>query len=75
MEREAKIKGDRVPQAALAAYQITQSSYMINHVAEMTRKRQQGFLSVMLSIEKSHIPYADEPGIYFPPLATWRAIR
>ncbi len=48
---------------------------MINHLDELRRRRQEGFLSVMLSIEKSHVPFADEPGIYFPPLATWKAIE
>ena len=28
----------------------------------------------MMGIEKSHMPYPDEPGIYFPPLPTWKAI-
>ena len=75
MEREAKIKGNPPPEASLAAYRITQSSYQLNHLAELNRRRQEGYLSVMLSIEKSHVPYADEPGIYFPPLATWKAIE
>ncbi len=75
IEREAKIKGNPIPLTAQPFYTITQASYQINHLDEMRRRRQEGFLSVMLSVEKSHVPYADEPGIYFPPLATWKAIE
>jgi tetratricopeptide (TPR) repeat protein len=75
IEREAKIKGFPVPQTAQAFYRITQASYQINHLDDLRRQRQEGFLSVMLSVEKSHIPFADEPGIYFPPLSTWKAIE
>src|SRR5205085_9140405 len=36
--------------------------------------KDQRFMEVMLSVEKSHVPFSDEPPIYFPPLRTWKAI-
>ncbi len=75
LERDARIKGNAVPQTSQALHTITQAAYQINHLDDLRRRRQEGFLSVLLSVEKSHVPYSDEPGIYFPPLATWKAIE
>jgi tetratricopeptide (TPR) repeat protein len=74
MQAEARLTGTRVPVAAKAAYDQINPNFQLRQMAELKRVRQDKFLSVMLSIDKSAIPYPDEPGIFFPPLKTWEAI-
>ncbi len=73
--QEARQKGQAIPVAAQAGYDITLAGFHIQKNLELKRQREEHFLSVMLSVEKSFVPFSDEPGIYFPPLATWKAIR
>jgi tetratricopeptide (TPR) repeat protein len=75
MEAEARLKGQPIPVVTKAAYDQVLAMYHLRKNAELKRLREERFLSVMLEIEKSHVPFPDEPGIYFPPLATWEAIR
>jgi len=75
MAADLRLKGERVPVNLKAAYDQTLASYHLHKNAELKRLREERFLSVMLEVEKSHVPFPDEPGIYFPPLATWDAIR
>src|SRR6185437_1440679 len=41
---------------------------------ELRRIRQERWLATMLEVERSHIPFPDEPPVEFPPAATWRAL-
>src|SRR5262249_51541729 len=40
----------------------------------LIRKREEKWLSILMGIEKAHIPYPDEPPIHFPPIETWKAL-
>jgi tetratricopeptide (TPR) repeat protein len=73
--QEARQRGMPVPVASQAGYDIALAGYHLQKNSELRRLREERFLSVMLSVEKSFVPFSDEPGIYFPPLATWKAIR
>jgi tetratricopeptide (TPR) repeat protein len=75
MANEARLTGQPVPVATQAAYDTLLAGFHLQQMNELKRKREERFLSVMLSVEKSHVPFSDEPGIYFPPLSTWEAIR
>src|SRR5262249_2464294 len=75
MQEELRLKGQPVPTATQALYDEVHASYHLHQNAALKRLREERFLSVMLAVEKSHVPFPDEPGIYFPPLSTWEAIR
>ncbi|MFO0865566.1 MAG: hypothetical protein U0744_13105 [Gemmataceae bacterium] len=74
MVYDARLKGQREPLSAQAAYPMVEASYQIQRMTEIRRRRQEGFLSTLLEVEKSAIPFPDEPGIFFPPLAQWKAL-
>ena len=71
---EARSKGYAVPLAAKATYDIALAALPLQTHNTLIRVREEKWLSVLMQVEKSHIPYPDEPGIYFPPLATWKAL-
>jgi tetratricopeptide (TPR) repeat protein len=75
MRAQAQMHGQPVPTPALASYYITMADYHLQQFTDLNRLRSRRFLEVMLAVEKSHVPFPDEPGIYFPPLSTWEAIR
>src|SRR5262249_3004715 len=74
MQKEAQLQNKPYPMAIQAAYAQVSASYNLQVQQDLRRKRELGFLAVLLEVEKSHIPYPDEPPIHFPPLATWQAI-
>jgi hypothetical protein len=74
MRQEAIIKGTPVPVAVTSAYFQTAVGYNLQQMIELRRRREQGFMATMMSVERSAVPFPDEPPISFPPLATWRAI-
>ena len=71
---EAKMRGMAAPVAAQAVYGISLAAGPFHQNQSLIRQREEKWLAVMMSIEKSHMPYPDEPGIYFPPLQMWKAI-
>src|SRR5207249_1529984 len=75
MAADARLKGLPVPVAAKAAYDQTLAGYNLRKQQDLKRLREERFLAGYFEVEKSHVPFPDEPGIYFPPLATWKAIR
>jgi len=75
LQADARMKGQAVPVPTQAAYDQVLADYHLRQNTELRRRREEGFLATLLSVEKSHVPFPDEPGIYFPPLSTWEAIR
>ncbi|HEY7158436.1 MAG TPA: vWA domain-containing protein, partial [Gemmataceae bacterium] len=67
-------QGLPVPPAVDAAYAIGLAGYHLREYQELRRIRQERWLSVMLEVEKSHIPFPDEPPVEFPPPAVWRQL-
>src|SRR5262249_19634555 len=43
-------------------------------IQELRRVREERFLLTMMQVERSHVPFPDEPPIQFPPAATWREL-
>jgi tetratricopeptide (TPR) repeat protein len=41
---------------------------------ELRRIKEDRILLTMLQVEKSHVPFPDEPPVEFPPAATWRTL-
>ena len=74
IQDEARRKGQRVPVASKAFYDIALAAYPLQLHHQMIRKREEKWLAVLLEVEKSHVPFPDEPAMHFPPLKTWKAI-
>jgi hypothetical protein len=74
IQDEARMKGLRVPMATKAMYDIALAAYPLQKHNSLIRQREEKWLAILMQIEKSHIPYPDEPPIHFPPLATWKAL-
>jgi tetratricopeptide (TPR) repeat protein len=74
MQEEARAKGYPVPIASKAMYDIALAALPLQTHNTLIRQREAGWLTILMGVEKSHVPYADEPFIHFPPLATWKAL-
>jgi tetratricopeptide (TPR) repeat protein len=61
-----------VPPAVTAGYAMGLAGYHLREVQELRRIREERWLATMLQVEKSHIPFPDEPPVEFPPPALWR---
>ncbi len=67
-------QGRPVSPAMTAANDIALLTYHLKEEQELKRLRQERFLATMLQVERSHIPFPDEPPIQFPPTATWKQL-
>ncbi|MGE3804448.1 MAG: hypothetical protein AB7K24_07230, partial [Gemmataceae bacterium] len=67
-------RGEEPPMAATAAQQMGLLSYHYSEVRELRRLRQERYLATMLEVERSHVPFPDEPPIRFPPAAAWKRL-
>ena len=66
--------GQSVPAATTATYIIGQQATQLREWRELVRIREDRFLLTMMQVEKSNIPYPDEPPVHFPPAAVWREL-
>ncbi len=60
------------PLEAQAVYQMGQAATNLREMRELSRIREDRFLLSMMQVEKSHIPYPDEPPVHFPPSKVWK---
>jgi tetratricopeptide (TPR) repeat protein len=67
-------QGRPVPPAVTAAYSVALAGYHIRQIRDLRRIRQERFLATMLEVERSAIPFPDEPPVAFPPAAEWKAL-
>jgi hypothetical protein len=74
IQDDARLRGHRVPVSSKAMYDIALAALPLQTHNTLVRKREQNWLSLMMGVERAHIPYPDEPYIHFPPLATWKAL-
>ncbi len=72
LQQESVNKGEPIPIEAQAAYQIGQAANNYREARELVRIREDRFLLTMMQVERSHIPYPDEPPVHFPPAKVWR---
>ncbi|MFQ3592818.1 MAG: vWA domain-containing protein, partial [Gemmataceae bacterium] len=56
-------QGMIVPPAVSAAYRIGQAAYHLREQRDMRRIREDRFLAVLLEVDRSHVPFPDEPAI------------
>jgi hypothetical protein len=74
IQQDAIASGRGVPPAVTAGYDIGLNANNLSQVQEIRRLTEERFLLTMMQVERSHVPFPDEPPIQFPPLATWRMI-
>ena len=67
-------QGLPVPPAVTAGYEVGLKGYHLREIQELRRIRNERWLATLLEVERSHIPFPDEPPVEFPPAATWRAL-
>jgi hypothetical protein len=67
-------QGLPVPPAVTAGYAVGLAGYHLREIQELRRIRQERWLAVLLEVERSHVPFPDEPPVEFPPAATWKAL-
>ncbi|HEY8506174.1 MAG TPA: vWA domain-containing protein, partial [Gemmataceae bacterium] len=74
MQQEAVNLGLPVPIETTASYIIGENATNLRELQELRRIREERFLLTMMQVEKSHVPYPDEPPVHFPPAAVWREL-
>lgn len=72
--QEQQSKGQPVPVQATAAYQMALNAANLREFEELRRIKEDRFLLTMLQVDKSSVPFPDEPPVEFPPAATWRTL-
>ncbi|PHX63852.1 MAG: hypothetical protein CK551_03905, partial [Planctomycetaceae bacterium] len=55
-----------VPQAVNAAYTVGQRGFYLREMRDLQRVRDDKWLATLYEVERSHIPFPDEPEIVFP---------
>jgi hypothetical protein len=74
LQQENIAKGLPVPVEATAAYAMALNAMNLREVQELRRIREERMLITMMQVEKSHVPYPDEPPVHFPPAAVWKQL-
>jgi hypothetical protein len=74
LREESINSGQPVPIQATASYMISLNSMNLKELNELKRIREERFLLTMMQVEKSHVPYPDEPPVHFPPAAAWKEL-
>ena len=74
MENELLNAGYGSPGATFAVGRIGQAASNYRDFRELVRLREDRYLLAMMEVEKSHMPYPDEPSVHFPPAKVWREL-
>jgi hypothetical protein len=74
LAQDAVNEGKPVSVAATAAANIGLAAHNLREIQELNRVRRERYLATMLQVEKSHIPFPDEPPVQFPPAAQWKRL-
>jgi tetratricopeptide (TPR) repeat protein len=74
LQRELTAKGRAIPPSVHATYVMNTNAANIRDYEELRRVKEERFLLTMLQVDKSHIPFPDEPPVAYPPAAYWKEI-
>jgi tetratricopeptide (TPR) repeat protein len=74
LQQENISKGLPVPVTATASYAMALNAMNLREVQELRRIREERMLITMMQVEKSHVPYPDEPPVHFPPATVWKQL-
>ena len=68
-------QGLPVPPAVSAAYEVGLRGYHLRELRELKRLREERFLATLLEVERSHVPFPDEPPVEYPNPALMMAVN
>ena len=74
MQQDTINRGQEVDKTMVAAYHMGLTGTHLREVQEIKRASEERYLLTMLQVDKSHIPFPDEPPVEFPPAATWQKL-
>jgi tetratricopeptide (TPR) repeat protein len=74
LQRELTAKGRAIPPQVHAAYVMNTNAANIRDYEELRRIKNERYLLTMLQVDKSHVPFPDEPPVAYPPTAYWKEI-
>src|SRR5262249_15131604 len=74
IREDLTFQGQPVPTSVTAAYWTALRGYHLREVREIRRMTEERWLATLLRVEKSHIPFPDEPPVEFPGPAVIREI-
>jgi tetratricopeptide (TPR) repeat protein len=74
MTQDSIAAGTPVPVQATAAYTISLNAANLREYRELKRLKEERYLQTMLQVDKSSVPYPDEPPVHFPPATVWRQL-
>ena len=74
MRQEFIANGKTVPAGVIMAYHIGQYASNLREHKELVRLREDRTLLTLMQVEKSFMPYPDEPPVHFPPASVWREL-
>jgi tetratricopeptide (TPR) repeat protein len=67
-------EGVQVPPAVTAAYRQALTGHHIRELRELRRISEQRWMLTLMQVDRSHMPFPDEPPVQFPPAATWKKL-
>ena len=71
LQQDTVARGAPIVPSQVAAYNMGLTANHVREVQEVRRASEERYLLTMLEVEKSHIPFPDEPPVQFPPRKTW----
>jgi tetratricopeptide (TPR) repeat protein len=74
LQQEQISKGAPVPVQATAAYTMGLNSANLREFEDLRRIKEDRYMLTLLQVERSHVPFPDEPPVAFPPASTWKQI-
>jgi tetratricopeptide (TPR) repeat protein len=74
MQNEARLRGQQMPLTALAMYDQVQAGFHLAQHQELRKLSERRWLETFNALDRSFIPFPDEPGVEFPKLSTWKRI-
>jgi hypothetical protein len=74
MQNDARLRGQQMPLTAQAMYDQVLAGYNLAKHQELRKLSENRWLATFAAMDKSFIPFPDEPGVEFPKLSTWKRI-
>jgi len=74
LEADTIARGGSVKPVMVAAHDMGINAIHIKEQTEIRRASEENYLRAMLQVDKSHIPFPDEPPVGFPPASIWREL-
>ena len=74
MQNDARLRGQQMPLTAQAMYDQVLAGYHLAKHQELRKLSESRWLETFAAMDKSFIPFPDEPGVEFPKLSTWKRI-